>query len=104
MGLDEALLQGPDGLCTAHLNPTRLILGFGAELLDDHQGPGWRLALNTSKKALLEANCSGKNKLAKASGRKIISSSTPQPCGVKRLVMPQCAVKSLCQLIKYNNL
>lgn len=72
------------------------MLRFGVQVLDHHQGPQY------PQKALLEASYSGKYKLARSSGRKIIAFNTPQPYGV--IIAMLCAVKSLCQLIKYNNL
>lgn len=40
-----------DGLCIAHLKPPGQMLGFGVEVLDDHQGRGWGLALNIPQQA-----------------------------------------------------
>lgn len=36
--------------------------------------------------------------------KEIISSSIPQPYGVITMIILLCAIKSLCQLIKYNSL
>ena len=58
-----------------------------------------RLDLQYPQSVLLEANCSGKSKVTKSSERNMSSSSIPQSYGVMGIVMPQCAVESLCQLI-----
>lgn len=43
-----------------HLNPTRLVLGLGVQVLDNHQGLGWALALSAPKDHYWEPVVQGK--------------------------------------------